>query len=80
MRGGDRPPVRWWALLLLHDPDPVPCLVGRTGLVVAATVEEDAGRPVLRCQIERLGEMSETTRPVAALPHTVLRDMAYGSR
>src|SRR5207302_8574215 len=55
------------ALLLLHNPDPVPPIIRRAGLVVAAMVPKNSLRPVLRRQLECLGNVSDTASPLASL-------------
>src|SRR3984893_19043027 len=54
-------------LLLLHDPDPVPPIIRRAGLVVAAAVPKNSRGPVLGSQLECFGKVSDTAPPVASL-------------
>src|SRR5437667_6185026 len=54
-------------LLILHDPDPIPPIIRRAGLVVAATVPKNSRRPVLGGQLKSFGKVSDTALPVASL-------------
>src|SRR5271155_3891013 len=54
-------------LFLLHHPDPLPPVSRRVRLIVAAAIEKDAGRPIVRRQLERLAKLPQAAFPVASL-------------